>query len=98
MDAVTLLKDGNYGPEPALNEAVQNWLEEREYLPGYAAANAKYPEDERFGLDPDDDESDPSALTEQQREGGDPTSPTTRGAGGNGASARAANDKRPGEA
>lgn len=81
-------------PERAFAEAFQNWLEEREYLPGLGAALAKIPLAERFGLAPDAEggDDDPSAM---QAEGGDPSlagDPSGED-GSQTARRRAANDK-----
>lgn len=67
MDAVTALMNTGSIPEEAFNEAVQNLLTEREYLPGLDQALDKVPENERFAGsdDPTEDEldHDPSAIT-----------------------------------
>lgn len=62
MDALEKVQNSGAIPDKAFAEAFQNWMEEREYMPGLSAALAKVPESERFGLSPDDDGSDPSAL------------------------------------
>ena len=87
MQAIEKLRADASIPEVALNKAVQNLMSEREWLPGLDQALAEIPEAERFGLDVEPDDSDPSAL-----EGGDPVS---AGAGGDGSvpRRRAANDK-----
>ena len=68
MDAVTVLIESGTVPHEAMARGVQNLMSEREWIPGLDQALALIPEDERFGTMPDDDGSDPSALTE----GGDP--------------------------
>lgn len=62
MDAVEKLRNDGAIPEVAMNKAVQNLMSEREWLPGIDQALAEMPEAERFGLSPDDDGTDPSAL------------------------------------
>jgi len=93
MEAIEKVQGSATIPDRAFAEAFQNWLEEREYLPGLSAALEKVPEAERFGIDPGaNDNTDPSALTQI---GGDPV---LEGAGGaQPASPRrvAANDGRP---
>jgi len=71
MDAIGALIDSGMVPHEALAQAVQNLIEERGYMPGLAEALKKIPENERFGLQPDDDggDDDPSAI---QAGGGDP--------------------------
>lgn len=54
-------------PDRPFAEAFQNWMEEREYMPGLAAALAKLPEDERFGIEP---ELGPDDITDPNAEGG----------------------------
>jgi hypothetical protein len=89
MDAIGKLIDSGLVPQEALARAVQNLIEERGYMPGLADALAKLPEDIRFGLDPEDDGSDPSAI---QAKGGDPESQATAGGDGSAPARRAAND------
>lgn len=69
MEAVTALRELNSIPEVAFNKGLQNLVSERAWIPGLDAALAELPEDERFGLNPDDDGSNPSSS--QTREGGD---------------------------
>jgi len=91
MEAIEKVQSSATIPDRAFAEAFQNWLEEREYLPGLSAALEKVPEAERFGIAPgEDDNTDPSAI---QSEGGDPV---LAGAGGDGSALRrrAANDAR----
>lgn len=93
MNAIEKAQATNAIPERAFNEAFQNFLEEKEYMPGLSGALAKVPLAERFGLTPDDDGTDPSSL--QAGKEGDPAS---AGAGGDDDGSvvparRAANDK-----
>jgi phage-related protein (TIGR01555 family) len=90
MEAVTVLKDLNAIPEVAFNKGVQNLMAEREYIPGLDQALSEIPEDERFGLTPEDDGTDPSAL--QAGKEGDPLL-ASGGEDGSQAARRAANDK-----
>jgi hypothetical protein len=82
MEALEKVQGTNTIPDRAFAEAFQNWMEEREFMPGLAGALAKVPKAERFGLAPglpdldaNGDPIDPSAL----QEGGDPASRTTPG-------------------
>jgi phage-related protein (TIGR01555 family) len=91
MEALVQLISSGLVPDQALARAVQNLIEERGYLPGLADALALLSEDERFGLNPDDDGTDPSAT---QAEGGDPNLADPSGEDGSQtARRRAANDK-----
>jgi phage-related protein (TIGR01555 family) len=95
MEAIEKVQGTNAIPERPFNEAFQNWMEEREYMPGLAGALAKVPEAERFGLAPDDDGTDPSEITQQREE---VIGSTRRGGEDDGSVAparRAANDKVP---
>lgn len=91
MEAVTALQATNAIPNEAFAKGVQNLMSEREYIPGLDQALAEIPEAERFGLNPDDDGTDPSAI---QSEGGDPAS---AGGGTQEPARRAANDGKPAE-
>lgn len=62
VDAIEKLQATNTVPDKALAKAVQNMLVEGAYLPGIEGALAEIPETERYGLEPPDDGSDPSAL------------------------------------
>lgn len=98
MEAIEKVQATNAIPDRAFAEGFQNWLEEREYIPGLGAALAKVPEDERFGVNPDPDGSDPSAITQSGSgvEGGDPTSRQAPGASVEAEPRRrAANDAKP---
>jgi len=78
MEAIEKVQSSATIPDRAFAEAFQNWLEEREYLPGLSAALEKVPEAERFGIAPGgDDNTDPSAI---QTRGGDLSN--LEGAGG----------------
>lgn len=91
MQAVEKLQGTSAIPDVAFTKGVQNLMAEREYLPGLDQALAEISEAERFGLNPEPDDEDPSALV---AEGGDPVS---AGAGGEGSAPRrrAANDAAP---
>jgi phage-related protein (TIGR01555 family) len=80
-------------PVLALEKGVQNQLIEDGTYPGLDGALAEMEEDERFPSLAEPDDTDPSALTQQQ-EGGDPN---LAGAGVEEAAPRrrAANDKKP---
>lgn len=62
MGAIEKVQATGAVPERAFAEGFQNWLEEREYIPGLGAALAKLPEAERFGLEPEPGGDDPSAI------------------------------------
>lgn len=89
MEAITALIATGMVPDEAMARAVQNLIEERGYMPGLADALARIPENERFGLNPDDDGTDPSAIA---AEGGDPDLEGAGGANGSVPPRRAAND------
>ncbi|WP_333571324.1 phage portal protein [Sphingomonas sp.] len=95
MDALTALKTMAVMPEEAFNEAAQNLLLENETLPGLQQILDDIAEDERFGVDPEADSTDPSALTQSGNgvEGGDPDLEGGAGGGGSAPARRAANDK-----
>ena len=95
MDALTLLKTMAIMPEEAFNEAAQNLLLENETLPGLEQILDDIPEDERFGVNPEADNTDPSALTQSGNgvEGGDPDLEGGAGGDGSAPARRAANDK-----
>ncbi|QSR18420.1 anti-CBASS protein Acb1 family protein [Novosphingobium sp. KA1] len=69
MDAVAKLQATGAIPDEAFAKGLQNLMTERGWIPGLEGALAEIPENERFGLNPDDDGTDPSAI---QAEGGDP--------------------------
>jgi len=89
MEAVTAVQATGAVPDEAFAKGVQNLLVEEGYLPGLDAALDEIPEAERFGLNPDDDGTDPSAIVP---EGGDPAS---TGGGTTVPARRAANDAAP---
>lgn len=95
MDAVTKLQATGAIPDEAFAKGLQNLMTEREYIPGLDQALAEIPENERFGLNPDDDGTDPSAIA---AEGGDPNLEGAGGANGSVPPRRAANDGKPAEA
>jgi phage-related protein (TIGR01555 family) len=92
MDAVTKLQATATIPDVALTKATQNLLSESGWMPGLDGALAEIAEDERFGITPEDDGTDPSAITQAREEvidpsaeGGEPVEAEPR--------RRAANDK-----
>ena len=91
MEAVTKLQATATIPDEALTKAVQNLMSENGWLPGLDGALAEMPEDERFGLNTEPDDTNPSALTQ----GEEVIEPST-GAGADGSvpRRRAANDTR----
>ncbi|KQM37953.1 DUF1073 domain-containing protein [Sphingomonas sp. Leaf10] len=91
MEAVTALQATSAIPDQAFAKGVQNLMAEREYIPGLDQALAEIPEDERFGLTPEDDGTDPSAL--QAGKEGDPSSAEGGSSVEAGTRRRAANDK-----
>lgn len=88
-EAAEAVRGSGAVPDVAYAKAYQNSLSENGWMPGLDGALAKLPEDERFGLDPDDDGSDPSAI---QAEGGDRNLEGVGGASGSVLPRRAAND------
>lgn len=102
MEAAEKVQNTGAIPETAFAKALQTTLDENGWMPGLGAALAEIPEDERYGMAQggfDPAAPDPSALQATQFGNGgkeaDPTSPTTRGAGGSRDPARAANDAAP---
>lgn len=93
MEAIEKLRGDGAIPEVALNKGVQNLLSEREWLPGLDQALAEVPENERFGLSPDDDGSEPSAL--QAGKEGDRNLEGGAGGSTDAPARRAANDAKP---
>ena len=71
-DAMENVRASGAVPQEAYNKGYQNALIENGFIPGIDAALDELPEDERFGLTPPDDGTDPSAL--QAAKGGDPAS------------------------
>jgi len=72
MEAIEKLQATGAIPDEAFAKGVQNLMAEREYIPGLDQALAEIPVAERFGLSPEDDGTDPSAL--QAGKEGDPAS------------------------
>lgn len=93
MEAIEKVQNTGAVPDRPFAEAFQNFLEEREYLPGLGAALSKLSEAERFGIEQDEgDGTDPSALAE----GGDRDLPEGGDVDGSRRPARrAANDAKP---
>ena len=89
MDAMTKLQATGAIPDEAFAKGLQNLMTERGWIPGLEGALAEIPENERFGLNPDDDGTDPSAIA---AEGGDPDLEGVGGANGSVPPRRAAND------
>lgn len=89
MEAVEKLQATGAIPDDAFAKGLQNLMVENGYLPGLDDALDEIPEDERFGLNPDDDGTDPSTI---QAEGGDPTASAGQGGRGSAPAARAAQD------
>lgn len=71
IEALTALQNTGAIPDLAFTKGVQNLMSEREWIPGLDQALAEIPEDERFGIAAEPDQTDPSALTQPQG-GGDP--------------------------
>ncbi|GAM06338.1 phage portal protein [Novosphingobium sp. MBES04] len=71
-DAMENVRVSSAVPDEAYNKGYQNGLIENGFIPGIDAALDDIPEDERYGLNPSADGTDPSAL--QSSEGGDPAS------------------------
>jgi len=62
MEAIAALQATGAIPEEAFNKGVQNFMAEREYVPGLDQALSEIPEDIRFGISADNDGGNPSAL------------------------------------
>ena len=97
MGAIEKLQATNSIPEREFAKGLQNLVIENGWLPGIDEDLKKLSDDERYGLSPDDDGTDPSELQAgaEPDNGGkevDPTSPTARAKGGSRSPARAAND------
>jgi phage-related protein (TIGR01555 family) len=82
----------NVIPDRAFNESAQNTLIENGFMVGLDAALAPLSDEERFGLSPDDDGTDPSAL---QAKGGDQSDLPEGGVPAQTPARRAANDAKP---
>ena len=92
-EAAEIVRTSGAIPDEAYARAYQNSMSENGWMPGLDGALAELPEDERFGLNPDPDGTDPSAL--QSSEGGDPNLAGTGGSNGSAPPRRAANDGKP---
>lgn len=98
MEALKVVAELNAMPDAAVNAGVQGVIEENGWMPGSLPILAEMDEDERFGVNPDPDGSDPSAITQSGSgvEGGDPTSRQAPGASVEAEPRRrAANDAKP---
>lgn len=93
MEAVEKVQATGAIPDEAFAKGFQNLLIERGWIPGLEGALAEIPEAERYGLNPEDDGTDPSAL--QAGKEGDPASAGEGGSIGSGSPRRAANDAKP---
>lgn len=92
--AVEKLQGTGTVPEQALAKGVQNTLSDREdWLVGIDAALSEIPEDERFGIEPSPDGTDPSALTNGEEV--IQSTAQSGGADGSQTARRAANDAKP---
>jgi len=92
-EAAEIVRTSGAIPDEAYAKAYQNSMSENGWMPGLDGALAELPEDERFGLNPDPDGTDPSAL--QSSEGGDPNLAGQGGSNGSAPPRRAANDAAP---
>lgn len=92
-DALTKFRDMNAIPETAFNAGVQGVIEANGWLPGAMQILGDMSPEERFGVAPENDGSDPSSL--QAGKEGDPTSADAPSGedGSQTARRRAANDK-----
>jgi len=96
VTALGKIRDMAAMPDEAFNAGVQGVIEQNGWMPGAVQRLAQMPDDERFGIAPDADDTDPSALTQQQGEEVIPSS--RRGGEDDGSVAparRAANDAKP---
>ncbi|RSV15670.1 DUF1073 domain-containing protein [Sphingomonas sp. ABOLF] len=95
MDALKIAADLNAMPERAFAAGAQGVIEANGWMPGSLPILAEMDEDERFGVNPDPDGSDPSAITQSGSgvEGGDPDLEGGAGGDGSAPARRAANDK-----
>lgn len=85
-EAVQIVANMGIVPERALSRGAQSWMVAEGYLPELEAALSEIPDDERFGLAPDDGEEVVENL--EGEEGGELEAPPLR---------RAANDGKPGD-
>lgn len=102
MDGFTKMRELQAVPEQPFNIAFQNWVEEREIMPGLGTELDKLRPEERYGIQQGtgaDNSTDPSELTQSGNgeEGGDPTSAGAPSGedGSRTARRRAANDAAP---
>jgi phage-related protein (TIGR01555 family) len=92
VTALGKIRDMAVMPDEAFNAGVQGVIEQNGWMPGAMQKLGDMPEDERFGVLPDDDGTDPSAL----QEGGDPSLSADDPTGvGSASRRRAANDAKP---
>ncbi len=70
-EAAEAVRSSGAIPDEAFAKAYQNTMIENGWMPGLDGALDEIPDDEKFGLNPDDDGSNPSAL--QSERGGDPS-------------------------
>jgi uncharacterized protein len=62
MEAIEKVQNTGAIPDKAFAKGLQNWLIEREYMPGMDQALEEIPEDERYGIEQELEPTDPSAL------------------------------------
>lgn len=74
MDAVTKLQNTGTIPDQAFAKSVQSLMTEEGYLPGLEQALAEVPDDERYGIEPEEELPEPGAELPANEEGGDPFS------------------------
>lgn len=93
MEALAIVDERNMMPAEAFAAGSQGVIEQNGWMPGAMQRLADMPEDERFGVLPDPEDTDPSAL--QARSGEEVIDPSAGDPGGEEAPARrrAANDK-----
>lgn len=92
MTALEKLRNMTALPDVPFNAGVQGILEENGWMPAASPKLAELSEEERFGIDPEPDDGDPSEITQQQREEVIPSADDPAGVGSAGRR-RAANDK-----
>lgn len=68
MDAVEKVQNTGAIPEKAFAKGLHSTLIEGGWMPGLEGALAEIPEDQRYGLTAEPDETDPSALTQAEPE------------------------------
>jgi uncharacterized protein len=86
-EAVQIVANMGIVPERALARGTQSWMVAEGYLPELEAALAEIPDEERYGLEPDD--------IDEVEEGGDPDLAGESGSIGSEPLRRAANDAAP---